>query len=671
METLKKILLLVLALAMVFCFAACGEEEEPEETEPTLNQGDKNCEHVWSDWEVTKENSCTKNGLKERECEECGKEEQEELLALGHDYYGGVCSECGKEEKDCEHPETYIVVMSEATCTEDGQKREVCKLCKAVVDHIYVGAYWHSETETVVVAEPTCTDNGLEQQICKLCGEVAYEYTLWSNGHEYTYVDGQSPTCTEVGWYSYSYCNVCDYVRNYEERPATGHSYRADTCNTCGFVNTAFEIITAPGMTVNEMAVTQADAVVYEAEHALITTNSGEVANKESTYTWSFTADIDGRYFIWLNEVYNNYYLKMYIYNALGERVTYDTSIYNREGMYLDLTAGEYTVKVSYGNGPTTYNINIGYAKDTVDISAYDVVNDEMEFHRQTIKYTFVPTVSGVYYFRLGEMTGNAEMAMAMYNRLNERINYSGYLGNSEGLKVELTAGETYTLHIENAYGNETTFELKIGKQTATVDISGYTAVSDSITYKHQSNYYTFVATSNACRIELNGIEADEYLSLYVYNHLGESLNYDNYAYNGDGFNLTNLVVGNTYTVKVGYSYYISPFTLNIYTSKAPVALTSDMAVRDSVVYSDQTNTYTFTVDREGSHKVLLIINSYESSACLSISIYDANGNRVKNDSTVYDGNYFDMGELTVGATYTIYVNEYGGDVDYTLSIQE
>ncbi len=670
MDYLKKLMVLLLVLTVAFCFAACSGDE-PEETKPKLNPGDANCEHVWTEWEVVKENTCSKNGKQERECETCGKEEEETLLAYGHSYSGGQCIECEKKAKECDHEETYNVVLKQATCTSDGEERKVCDRCKAVVDYQYISAFWHNETETVVVLQPTCTEDGKEQQICKLCNEVVYEYTIWSSGHDYTYIDGQAPTCTEIGWYSYKRCNVCEYVYNYEERPATGHTYRADTCAVCGFVNSAFEMITAPSLSGNQLIVNKSEIVTYDALAAKIDTFNGEVTGKGTNQTWTFTAEIDGRYLIWLNEVYNNYYLKLEVYNALGERIDYDNYMYNNDGRYYDLEAGTYKVKITYGDGKTTFNLNIGYAKPVLDISGYDVINDQMQFSRQTNKYTFVPTVSGVYYFYLGEMTGNAEMAMAVYNRLNERINYSGYLNNGEGLKVELNAGETYTVHIENAYNYLTAFKLMVGRQQVSQDISGYTSVVDSITYKHQLNYYTFVATSTECRFELSGIADGKYLSLSLYNYLGERLDSDGYCYNGEGFTKTNLVIGDTYTIVVSYSYELSDYVLNLYTAKAPVAVNSDMGVRDKIEYGDQTNTYTFTVDREGEHKIMLIILSYENYSCLSISIYDADGNRVKNDSSVYDGNYFDMGYLTVGQTYTIYVNEYGGDVDYVLSIQE
>ena len=666
----KKLLVLFLALVMVLCFAACSKDNQ-EDTKPTLNPGDANCDHAWSDWKVVKANTCSKNGKQERVCQSCGKEEEETLMAYGHEYRDGHCVECDKSPKDCDHESTYVVVKSQVTCTQDGEEREVCQQCKAVVDHRYIAAYWHSKTKTVVLQEPTCTENGVQVEICEYCNEKVYESTIWSNGHEYTYVDGQQPTCTDIGWYSYSYCTVCDYVRNYEERPATGHSYRADTCGTCGHVNSAFEIVVAPSLGSNLLTVEKMEKFTYEALAAKIETFTGEATEKGKYTIYEFTADIDGRYLIWLSEVYNNYYLKLEVYNSLGERIDYDNYMYNNDARYYDLTAGKYSIKITYGDGKTTYDLNVGHAKEVVDISGYDILLEKMEFNRQTNKYTFTPAVSGVYYFYLGEMVGNAEMSMAVYNRLNERISYSGYLGNGEGLRVDLIAGETYTVHIENAYNNLTPYHLNIGKQQVTLDISGYTAVADSITFKHQQNVYTFVATNTECRFELNGIVDGKYLGLYLYNALGERVTYDSYCYNGEGFTRTDLVVGDTYTLVVSHSSECSDYTLNLYTAKAPIDVTSDMGVRDTVVYGDQTNVYKFTVDREGQHRIMLIIHSYEKSSCLSISIYDANGNRVKNDTTVYDGNYFDMGSLTVGQTYTIYVNEYGGDVDYTLSIQE
>ncbi len=53
--------------------------------------------HVWSDWTVTKEATCTEDGSKERTCTSCGTSEQGVVPALGHDWSGSgsTCSRCG------------------------------------------------------------------------------------------------------------------------------------------------------------------------------------------------------------------------------------------------------------------------------------------------------------------------------------------------------------------------------------------------------------------------------------------------------------------------------------------------------------------------------------------------------------------------------------------------
>lgn len=706
MKNWKKLLVLLLALVTVFAFAACGDKEN-EETEPTLNPGDENCEHVFTEWEVTKERSCTKKGLKTRECEKCGREEEEVLLAYGHSYYGGECSECGREAKECEHPEVDIVVMSEATCTESGEERKVCKICKAAVEinrisalwhpettevviseatctedgeihHIcnlcgevadidYIWATWHSDTKEVVISQPTCTENGLSQEICNICGEVVDEDTIWSNGHEYEYIDAKNPTCTENGWYQYRKCTVCDYLYNYEERPATGHSFSFGTCVNCGLLDSAFKLYDASGHTQNDLTVSQPVASVYTAETGFVSTAAGEIAEKNFAYKWTLDVKVSGRYFIWINEVYSGYYLKMYIYNSLGERVTYDTSLYNKDGLYMDLAVDTYTIELYYGSGFTTYNLNVGFAKPTVDISAYSQVSDQIEFTRQIIRYTFTPEVTGTYAFRFAEMTGNAEMYMAIYNRLNERITYNSYLGNGEGLKLDLNAGETYTLVIENAYGHYTNFLLNIGKQQPTTAIDGYNYINDAMTFNGQVNVYQFTATKIDCRIDVINMIAGAEVDIYLYNYLGERVYYATYCANGEGFNLSSLVVGQTYTVKVVYRSQKTNYTLRVISPEDDVQVATNTGVTDTMEYGGQVNNYACTVDHDGELRITLRVDTYSNNRYLSIYVYDSEGNRLGYDDYVYSGDSVIIKNVTAGTTYYVRVTSYGGTMEYAL----
>ena len=710
MKNWKKWLVLLLALATVFALAACNKEE-PEETEPTLNKGDANCQHVFTEWVVEKERSCTKKGLKTRKCETCGREEEEVLLAYGHTYYGGECSECGKEAKACEHPDTETVVMSEATCTKDGQEREVCKLCKAVVKYNYISALWHPETKEVVISKASCTENGEIHRVCKLCGEVAEvgyelatghenreeiivtaptctenglkqivckdcdavvdEYTLWSNGHTYEYVDRKEPTCTEKGWYAYHHCIICDYQYNYEERPATGHFFQAGTCASCNYVDESFKTSTVPGLLVNPYPAWEIpESLGMVVMSADILVQSDSISSKNEVNTYTLDVAYNGRYCVWFQEIYSGNQFTFFFKNALGEVLYDDYYCVNNDLYYFDLTVGIYTIEVHQNEGYSTYDLYVGCTKPIVDISDCDVVNDNLEFPYQQLYYSFTPVRDGLYYFDLSDMVGNAHVDFRIYNHLNEEVAGTSYVNNEYGVEAFLTAGETYTIIVENEYEFITPLSIYIGKQTPTRDISGYSSISDKMTFRNQQNIYTFVATSSGYRVELGDITNDRNLRLFVYNHLGEELNSTYYCGNGEGFNFTDLVVGNTYAVVVSTYDTMTPYTLYLYADKEIQAANSDMALRDSLEFTGQENRYSFTVDRAGDHKLLFLIHSAAEYAQLSVSIYDENGNLVDYDHYVRNGDYFELSNLTVGSTYTVVVSGYGGEVDYTISFQ-
>lgn len=707
MKNWKKLLVLLLALATVFAFAAC-DKEEPEETEPTLNPGDASCEHIFTEWEVEKERSCTKKGLKTRECETCGREEEETVPAYGHTFYGGECSECGREARDCDHPEVDTVVMSAATCTESGEEREVCRICKAVVDfnhisalwhpattevviseatctedgeihHIcdlcgevadvdYIWATWHSDTKEVVVSEPTCTENGLQHEICNVCNQVIDEDTLWSNGHEYEYIDAKNPTCTENGWYKYRKCTVCEYLYNFEERPATGHSYYADTCSVCSYVNPNFEMVTAPGIVENILPLAPHVQQIYTAADLVVEKYVGDINAKGQVDTYTLTVTVEGRYVIQVKEVYSGNNFNLYLYDYLGEQLTSDTYCVNGDYIYAKLTAGTYTIKLQQDSGYSTYELYVYHKKPYADVTDYDVICDKMEHPQQIINYYFCPTVTGVYGFTFSELLNNAELRIAVYDHLGEEVIYDSDRGNGYTHYGTLQAGETYNVRVYNDEDRITPFNLTISKPREITNLDGYTGVQGALTYDGQKDRFTFTATDTTYSIFVTGNSND--LRMYVKNYLGETLDYDDWTANGDCLTMKNLTVGQVYTIEISKRSNNVEYTLHVHTPKAAFAVNSDMAVRDSLEYPGQKNVYTFTVDRAGDHEIMFLIHEYSKYSYVDVKIYDANGKLIKEDSSVYNGNYFTLEGLEVGQTYTIYVSVYSGTADYTLSIQ-
>ena len=75
----------------------------PETTAPTNPSSCEN--HAWDAGKVTKEPTCTANGIKTFTCTKCGDTKTETVLALNHNFVNDVCTRCGERES---HELTFI-----------------------------------------------------------------------------------------------------------------------------------------------------------------------------------------------------------------------------------------------------------------------------------------------------------------------------------------------------------------------------------------------------------------------------------------------------------------------------------------------------------------------------------------------------------------------------------
>ncbi len=161
-------------------------------------------------------------------------------------------------ERVCEH--SYQSVVTEPTCTEDGNATYTCSICGDSYSE-RIPAAGHKVVIDEAVA-PTCTETGLtEGSHCETCGEVlVVQQILDAIGHQYS-SSVTKPTCTEDGDTTYT-CDVCGDSHS-EGIPATGHKVVIDEavaptcvetgltegshCETCGEVLVAQQILDAIG----------------------------------------------------------------------------------------------------------------------------------------------------------------------------------------------------------------------------------------------------------------------------------------------------------------------------------------------------------------------------------------------------------------------------------------
>lgn len=123
------------------------------------------CTHVWGDWAVTKDATCTEQGTKQRVCSSCGEVEEQNFDALGHDWGDWK-------------------VTKEPTCAE-GEKEHTCKRCGATEREVIPATGNHKWGEWKVTTPATCEKKGTQTRTCSICGETQSQTNIPALGHDF------------------------------------------------------------------------------------------------------------------------------------------------------------------------------------------------------------------------------------------------------------------------------------------------------------------------------------------------------------------------------------------------------------------------------------------------------------------------------------------------------
>lgn len=157
-------------------------------------------EHTPSDWSVQKEPTCTEDGERVQICEDCGEVvATEKIPATGHT------------------PDGKWVTESDATCGEEGVQVQHCTVCNEVCDTKKIDKLPHTpSTEWVVEREATCSAEGLKVKKCTVCGETCEEEAIPTVDHSF----GDWKTISGSVWdnpiVKERTCSVCGEVERVE-----------------------------------------------------------------------------------------------------------------------------------------------------------------------------------------------------------------------------------------------------------------------------------------------------------------------------------------------------------------------------------------------------------------------------------------------------------------------
>ena len=158
---------------------------------PTINV--YRCEHHWDQGEIITEATCTEEGEKKFTCSICGDEKTEKVSATGHQH-------------------TEIRNKKEATCKETGYSGDTwCKDCgkKILSGQTIAKTEYHSWDAGKVTTKATCTEEGEKTFTCSICGDEKTE-KVSATGHQHTEIrNKKEATCKEEGYSGDTWCKDC------------------------------------------------------------------------------------------------------------------------------------------------------------------------------------------------------------------------------------------------------------------------------------------------------------------------------------------------------------------------------------------------------------------------------------------------------------------------------
>lgn len=428
------------------------------------------------------------------------------------------------------------------------------------------------------------------------------------------------------------------------------------------------------------MEVQSIETSIVENIDAQIDIYNGLLTMEGQVDTYFFAPSITGKYRFEISGLTygTNHKVNLVIKNS-GDGIVNSTSygITNGNGLTVEnMQAGEtFQIQVKQYTGLDSYTLSIGNQKKTVDVTGYTVVKDRVEFKDQKNDYLFTPPITGRYRFEISDLTKGSDhkVNLLVYNSgggIEASTSYG--ITNGSGLTISnMQAGQTYEIQVHQYLGYDS-YNLNIGYQKASVDITGYNIVADSIQYRDQKNVYFFTPTvTGRYRFEISNLTkgSNNKVNLYVWNSRDGVEGATSYGIvNGNGLTIKDMQEGETYQIQVHqYSGY-DMYNLNIGLQKKTVDISKYDSVLDSIQYTDQRNVYTFTPSLSGKYRFEIQDLTDGSNNKVDVLVFNSRGGTEGATSYgIKSGQGVEIADLQAGETYQVQVRYYSGYDSYKL----
>ncbi|MBQ0059780.1 MAG: cell wall-binding repeat-containing protein, partial [Lachnospiraceae bacterium] len=209
--------------------------------------------HAWNSGVITTAATCTSDGVKTYTCTRCNATKTEAVKATGHTWNSGVvttaatcasdgvktytCTKCNATRTENIKASGHTVVdMPEvpATCDKSGKAAGTkCSVCGLVLSGgTTIPALGHDWSSSVVIKEATCTTDGQRKNICSRC-QTTITATIKATGHKSENVAAVAATCEKGGTTAGTKCSVCGQILSgCTATSALGHAWNSGVVTT-------------------------------------------------------------------------------------------------------------------------------------------------------------------------------------------------------------------------------------------------------------------------------------------------------------------------------------------------------------------------------------------------------------------------------------------------------
>ena len=287
------------------------------------------------------------------------------------------------------------------------------------------------------------------------------------------------------------------------------------------------------------------------------------------------------------------------------------------------------------------------YINQLLDITAANSASGSLTESDQKDCYRYTALIGGTYRFSTDRSAGGA--ARVRISGENNRSIDSG----TNALTIDLEAGKTYILSIE--YQNDPCdYTVNIGVPMATVDITGSTSASGSITYKDQKDRYRYTALTGGTYRFSTDLSAGGAVRVRISGENNRSID------SGTNALTIDLEQGKTYILSIEYQNDPCDYTVNIGVPIPLSDISGETSVSGQITFQDQKNRYYYTAPVSGTYR---FDANLSAGGQVRVRISGENGNSIN-----YGTNALTI-DLEAGKTYILGIEYRNGPCDYVVSI--